>query len=150
MDTLMRRADWLLLLLSDRTLDPDGSTTLDPVRIQKGMFLLSKRGPHKQLYDFQPYNWGPFSRDVYSDLDQLVAQGLVEQESRPGQSWSLYKLSEDGYMLASKVASSTDENAVRWMAQLRRYLTSRSFNELLTEIYSLHPEYATRSQFASQ
>lgn len=48
----------------------------------KGMFLLSKEGPPEllNLYHFEPYHWGPFDKAVYSDLDELEADGLIASE----------------------------------------------------------------------
>lgn len=146
----MDRSDWLLLLISRDALGVEGPDSLDPVRIQKGMFLLSQRGPARGLYDFRPYNWGPFSRDVYNDLDRLVGLGIAVSEHVPGQSWCRYSLSERGEQRAAEVAVGSDKQSLRWMAELRRFLTARSFGQLLEDVYREFPQYATRSRFASK
>ena len=60
--------DWLLLLF-------DGAgEPLDRVRIQKSMFLFAERSkaPGGEKYRFTPYHYGPFSFDIYPDLDWVA------------------------------------------------------------------------------
>ena len=66
------RRDWLLLLVGLRTEGPDAA--LDPVRSQKGMFLLRQRGilDDTESYEFTPYHYGPYSFELRSDLEALV------------------------------------------------------------------------------
>jgi len=144
----MNRADWILLLLDKDGLQVDGPDAMDPVRIQKGMFLLNERGPAPGLYTFRPYNWGPFSSDVYRDLDTLVEAGLVSATPMPGRSWSVYALTAQGRAVARTVASEAGTDAEQWIAQLRRFLTERSFARLLRDVYAAYPGMATRSHFA--
>lgn len=70
------RQDWLLLLF-------DGAEPpLDRVRIQKSMFLFAERSRavDSEKYSFTPYHYGPFSFEIYPDLDRLVREGLLRQE----------------------------------------------------------------------
>ncbi len=144
----MPRSDWLLLLLTKSALGVDGPEGLDPVRIQKGMFLTSMRGPAKGLYAFRPYNWGPFSPAVYGDLDRLVDEGLVLREDVAGRDWQRYSPSPAGVEAAREFAESQKPVSVQWMGSCRRFLTERSFTQLLRDVYAAYPEYATASQFS--
>jgi uncharacterized protein len=71
------RKDWLLVALSESA---DGY--LSPVQIQKALFLFRKgaegRFDSSQFYDFAPYHYGPFSPDIYYDLEELEKRGLVQ------------------------------------------------------------------------
>jgi hypothetical protein len=62
----VNRSDWLLLLLAFKA--ESDSPALDPIRVQKGMFLVAEEGglPAEERYDFTPYSWGPYCRDVRS------------------------------------------------------------------------------------
>ena len=144
----MPRSDWLLLLLTKSVLGVDGPEGLDPVRIQKGMFLTSMRGPAKNLYTFRPYNWGPFSPAVYGDLDRLVDEGLVLREDVAGRNWQRYSPSPAGVEVAGEFAKSLGDVSLKWMGSCRRFLTERSFTQLLRDVYAAYPEYATASQFS--
>ena len=143
----VNRSDWIVLLLARDELHVDGPESLDPVRIQKGMFLLSEIGPAKALYSFRPYNWGPFSSDIYGDLDGLVRSGLVSQDTAPGRTWARYSLTESGRTAAHEIAEAAGNETVTWIGDMRRFLTERSFAQLLNDVYARFPDMATRSQF---
>jgi hypothetical protein len=139
------RGDWLLLFLSREALGVDGPEGLDPIRIQKGLFLLSRRGPARNLYPFRPYNWGPFSADIYSDLERLEESGLISGDRMPGRSWRLYRCTAAGDAQAIEVASHLRRVELDWLGQTRRFVTERSFDGLLRDIYHEYPEYAQKS-----
>jgi DNA-binding PadR family transcriptional regulator len=141
------RSTWLLLLLDRDALGASGPEELDPVRIQKGMFLLSERGPRRGIYDFQAYDWGPFSSAIYADLASLTRQGYLAEERVPGRTWSTYRLTARGHDRASAAAGQVSKEATAWLRQAREFLTTRSFAELLREIYALYPDYAVNSRF---
>lgn len=136
---------WLLLLLSAEALGADGPEELDPIRIQKGMFLLSDRGPARGAYEFRPYNWGPFSSQIYQDLEALERRGLVESRRLPGRTWRAYQTTRVGDKRAVKIAQQLDPEHVRWLGRVREFLTDRSFVQLLREIYRVYPQYKPRS-----
>lgn len=80
---------------------------LDPVRLQKGMFLFAQETdvPARQKYEFRAYNYGPMSPDIYSDIDKLVASGLVEPVAVEGQSWSRYRPTKTVYTTAANCSA---------------------------------------------
>jgi uncharacterized protein YwgA len=143
----LNRPDWLLLLLDRDALGAEGPEGLDPVRIQKGMFLLSKRGPARGLYDFRAYDWGPFSSDIYTDLAMLARRGYLSEERVLGRTWSTYRVTAQGHERAVTVAANAGAGSSTWLRQAREFLTSRSFAQLLREIYELYPDYAVNSRF---
>jgi hypothetical protein len=140
------RRDWLLLFLSPGVLGSGGADAVDPIRIQKGMFLLSQRGPARDLYGFEPYNWGPFSPEIYRDLEQLRREHLVERQPVPGGTWSRWRATPEGENEARRVAERLAPDDVTWLASARSFVTSRSFKRLLRDIYAEYPEYATQSR----
>ena len=57
----------------------------------KYIFLLQKEGTTGQtLYHFVPYKYGPFTRELYQDLEALAAEGSssVTESNRRGQNRS--------------------------------------------------------------
>lgn len=142
----MDRQDWLLLLLALR----DSSEPLDPVRLQKGMFLLAQEGglPAAQRYEFRAFDYGPLSPEIYSDLDFLVGRGRVEQLAAPGYSWSRYKITPQGLMAASRtLQDETSLAAVSHLAEIKRGVLRRDFASLLRYVYEKYPDYAVNSVF---
>ncbi len=91
---MLRRVDWLLLFIGL----PRGKFFTDQIRVMKGMFLLDQGGPQvlRDLYDFRPYDYGPFDTQVYHDLDWLVSQGLVDVSHIVGTNRQVYELTRKG------------------------------------------------------
>ena len=143
----MKQSDWLILLLGFKgeTLSP----ALDPVRIQKGMFLLAKEGglPPSEVYKFEPYNWGPYSRSLRNDLDRLTAEGFVQTRNVSGYSWSRYSLTTDGLAYARRLLKDTPSDICHSVIAIKRRITALSFSRLLQDVYANYPEYATKSLF---
>jgi hypothetical protein len=140
--------DWLTLLIAFEGA-PEG---LDPVRIQKGMFLFARETdvPATQKYDFRPYNYGPMSRQIYDDLDALVAGDLVEQVPVRGQSWTLYRATAQGVTRGNELvaqAGALYPQAVEHLFATKGAVASVSFEELLTDVYDRYPDMATKSVF---
>jgi DNA-binding PadR family transcriptional regulator len=142
------RSGWLVLLLDRDALGAAGPEELDPVRVQKGMFLLSERGPARGIYTFRAYDWGPFSSAIYSDLDALVTQGYLDRQRVPGRTWCTYQVTPSGHELASGMAQQIGPTHVGWLRSAREFLTTRSFAQLLREIYEEYPDFAVNSRFS--
>lgn len=140
---LNARRGWLAAVLAAGT--PD--RTLDPVRIQKAMFLLSEEGPAplKHLYEFQPYHFGPCSFDLYRDLDALEAEGVVKSDVPPGQTWKIYELTEKGQEVGRAALASAGAAERSAVQSTMDFVLTRSFRRLLKDVYAKYPEYATKS-----
>lgn len=144
----MRARDWLLLLIA-----ADGTPAgLDPVRLQKGMFLLAEEAalPHRERYRFVAYNYGPMSRGLYRGLRDLVRTGLVERRSVPGLAWGHYAVTAAGAREAHRLESSLGARARTRLERLREIkarIADQDFGALLTDVYERYPDYATRSVF---
>jgi DNA-binding PadR family transcriptional regulator len=113
------------------------------------MFLLDQRGPlrGRELYSFRPYNWGPFSGQIYADLDWLSLRGFLHEEGVPGRTWKRYSVTEQGRERAGGLIEEMTRDEIEWLGKARRFVTSRSFTRLLSDVYDAYPEFATRSQF---
>ena len=143
----MDRTDWLLLFLSDPVRHNARPRSLEPLRIMKGMFLASKRGVGvlKDLYEFRAYDYGPFTAEIYRDLDALAAVGLVVQDAVPGRSWRTYRPTEEGAARAQQLASKIDPQAASTIAEAYSFVANRGFLRLLRDIYAEFPEYAVNT-----
>ncbi|HEX2086882.1 MAG TPA: hypothetical protein VHF89_14475 [Solirubrobacteraceae bacterium] len=144
----MTPADWLLLLVA---LDAP-ACGLEPVRVQKALFLLAREGglPRSERYWFVPYNYGPMSPRIYRDVDVLVRRGLLERLAVPGYAWGRVRATEAGRRRADRLvaqATARERRALATLAAIRRLVVSLGFADLLATIYDRHPEYAVRSVF---
>jgi uncharacterized protein YwgA len=145
----MSRSDWLLILCAYQGA-PRG---LDPVRLQKGMFLFARSGarPGREQYVFRPYDYGPMSPQIYKDLDSLVEEGLLEPHDVPGKRWSRYVVTDRGRAAAAArlktLASEHDKASAQTLYAIKQSIADVSFNELLDRVYEEHPDMAVNSVF---
>ena len=80
------REDVLLLLLSALS-DPNAKQRMAGItRLEKMMFLLQKEtefsGKLHNKFNFEAWKFGPFSKEIYEDLDLLASLDLVEIRER--------------------------------------------------------------------
>jgi uncharacterized protein YwgA len=123
---------------------------LDRIRIQKAIFLLTRRGTPEwqELYRYKPYNWGPYSSQLADDMDKLVGQGLVEVADVPGSRYPRYQATAEGEARATEIWSVLKPKERDFIRSVRSYVTGRSFTRLLREVYAEYPEFATASYFS--
>lgn len=143
----MTAKDWLLVFIAD----DEAGEGIDPVRLQKGMFLLAQEAglPVRQRYRFIPYNYGPMSRGVYRDVGLLADERLLVERPVAGYAWGRLVATDKGRAQAEALvaeAAVTPER-LRALRDIRRTVSGASFAELLREIYRRYPEYAVRSVF---
>jgi hypothetical protein len=147
----MTRRDWLLLLVAHEG-DREG---LDPIRIQKGLFLLAEEGglPAPERYWLVPYNYGPMSSRLYRDVDVLVRRGLLERRAVDGRSWRLVRATGEGHERARALrahAGRRDTAVLTRLQGIRQLIDGLDFTRLLETIYERYPAYAARSVFRRQ
>jgi hypothetical protein len=127
---------------------------LDPIRIMKGIFIFTMEAPDAWLtpdsrYNFKPYSWGPYSKEVDSDLSRLTLYGYLNQTQAIGKSWNYYSLSALGKEKAAEAAAALPPAAVAYLSKIREFLLGLTFRKLLDTVYARWPEYAVNSVFKS-
>jgi uncharacterized protein len=147
-EATMNRTDLALLLMSHVAGSPAESYPLDRIRVQKGVFLLTQRGnpAWRPLYTYRPYNWGPYSSQLAIDTDAMLSRGYLE--SVPGARHGQYRTTATGEDRARQLWGGISEQERSFIRTVRAYVTSRSFTQLLREVYAAYPNYATASQFS--
>ena len=139
-----------LLLASPRLSDEAESQPLDRLRMQKAVFLLNQNGPTswRSLYQFEPYNWGPFCRSLQDDLRRLVDDGKLELRETHPHRYSSYVSTGQGATEAVEILEGLESSTLTFLREIRRFVTTRSFNQLLRDVYGAFPEFAVKSQFS--
>ncbi len=132
----------LILLLADGA---EGPYDLDPVRVMKGCFIISQAGrpAWRTLFQFRPYDYGPFDTRVYNARDALLSDGLLRAD-RSGR-YDSYTLTDDGEARISEITEELGQHDADWVRSIGRYVTSKSFSKLLDEIYIRWPDFTTQS-----
>lgn len=64
-----------------------------------------------------------------------------------GRTWSTYRVTARGHELAVEKAGRVGSTTVGWLRKAREFLTTRSFAQLLRDIYAEYPNYAVNSRF---
>ena len=111
------RQDWLLLAIRDR---------IEPIQLQKTLFKFSQESgaPAVELYDFEPYNWGPCSFQIYEDMAQLRSQDLVEMIPT-GRGWNIYGLTAKGEQQVAE--HSNGSSLAECLDEIRTYVGGRRY-----------------------
>jgi uncharacterized protein YwgA len=142
----MKARDRLLLFVA-----LDGAPRgLDPVRLQKGMFLDAEEGgaADGEKYGFVAYNYGPMSAQIYTDLEDLVSEGLVEAVPVKGQSWSRYVATDKGLKEGRELLAKEPSDAVAQnLYRIKKDVASKTFKALLEDVYEKYPKFAEKSVF---
>lgn len=138
----MEKRDWLLLSIGDK---------MEPIQIQKALFkfAMESKAPENELYTFVPYNWGPLSTEIYDDLTELREEGLVDF-TPSGRGWNIYHVAEASKEKQNALKNQANPDLLAQLSAARDYVTSRSFEKLLEDIYTEYPDYATSSLFKKE
>jgi uncharacterized protein YwgA len=122
-----------------------------PVQIQKAMFLTSDKVANafarSALYDFQPYDYGPFDRQVYLDIENLEQRGLAQINQNPTNRWRTYSASPLGVTEGRRLSGSLEFDDVAVIERIVSLVRSLSFNDLVSAIYRAYPHMRERSVF---
>jgi hypothetical protein len=124
---------------------------LDPVRVQKAMFLfaIDERSKSNEIYDFERSSYGPSSLRIYGDLKILVAKRLVEANPEKGMGWSLYSPTDEGIAAGQELLRmEPDETAARLLSEIKSEVSRHTAGQLIDDLYDRFPEYASECVFA--
>jgi hypothetical protein len=143
----MKPRDWTLL-----TLAMAKGRNLQPVQLQKALFLLSRELTPVELgtsdfYNFDAYDYGPFSANIYSDAETLESEGLVEISRPPAVRFRLFKATSQGIAESSRLIDSLPESARDYLGRVVPWVETHSFNEIVRYVYQKFPEMRANSVF---
>jgi len=135
---MLTRTDWLLRFIAGAE-GYDG--WIDRIRIMKGMFLFQAEAPAppEVNYRFQPYDYGPFTAEIYRDLEALIENGHVLD--LPG--GKSYRATQQGRDHLSNLQF--PPKPLEGLINMRVEVSDLNFRDLLKRVYSAHPESARRS-----
>lgn len=140
----MKRADVLLAALAAAE-----RKYFYPVHLQKTLFLVDYKLPQlfHQRYAFQPYDYGPFDKDVYADADALQHAGLVAIVQEPGEYYRTYCATAKGLEVGEHLLAAMPPQSAVLVRQIANIVTRLGFKELVTAIYKSFPEMKVNSVF---
>jgi hypothetical protein len=142
----MNRRDLVLAVLA-----ASGGRPYTPVQIQKALFLISRNTGHVidegEGFNFQPYDYGPFDKAVYTEAEGLMADGRAEIAPSGFGSWSTYAASDVGVVRGRQLLNDLRPETRDYILGVCEWVRRLSFNSLVKSIYDAYPEMRARSIF---
>ncbi len=128
---------------------PAGVGSYTPVQVQKLLFLIQDKVPvlSRSGFNFQAYDYGPFDKNVYVELENLQKEGLVRIYEEPGCPWRSYSLTPDGVEKGKEVFNALDQTARDTITTLSSFVRALSFSQLVSAVYKAYPEMKENSVF---
>jgi hypothetical protein len=140
----MNRRDIMLAALSSG----GESALFTPVQVQKLFFLIDRElgdragGPH---FSFQPYDYGPFDRAVYHELETLARLGLVRFDEQ--RSPKRFALTDEGLARGRQLLRLLDPQVRDYLSRVAAWVRALSFGALVSAIYQKYPDMKVNSIF---
>lgn len=119
-----------------------------PVQVQKLLFLIDREIPRLvggPLFDFAPYDYGPFDKRVYETLEALAEPGLVIDQYRG--TMRVFSLTPSGQAKGDQFLNQLDEKASEYIRRASAFIRDLSFSQLVSSIYKAYPEMRQNSVF---
>ncbi len=140
----MKRTDVLLAALAA----PE-QKSFYPVHLQKTLFLIDYKLPRlfEKRYAFEPYDYGPFDKNVYADADALEKAGLITIMQDAGDHYRTYRATEKGLELGRQLLTRMPPQSAAVIRQISNIVTRLGFSELVTAIYRSFPDMKRNSVF---
>lgn len=143
----------LLLLYAPGSLgqinEPIGGIT----RLQKELFLVQKMLQDegiKYKYPFRPYRMGPFSRDLYKDIEWLKSEDVIEEKRvyfKNKGIYRIFKLTPKGRKEVSDlIKKPTTSRMLKVVEQIKRRYNSMNLLDLVEFTHQVFPEYVQEAR----
>ncbi len=144
---ISQRARILLLLLADKgTTKGDNEIVDGSVKLMKQLFLLSKEIKINGFYKFVPYDLGPVSFQVYSDLNHFLKTNLIEDFLLTDTNKTAYRLTKKGMQYLSTLRSKADDKVLKQIHAIKKKYNRMELEDLIIDVYTRYPEYAKKSK----
>lgn len=120
-------------------------------RFQKLVFLAQREREGAAPYDFRADSYGPFSQDLYDDIDRLVAAELIdydEEETDFGNTKQIYTLTEKGEDAIENSDSDDFPVSKAELDALGEEFENVDLWDLLEYVYTEYPRTARNSELS--
>ena len=153
--TVGDRGEWILRLLYA----PDNTGTSRAIygrtRLMNACFLIDKKIKEnfevKTDFDFFAHKYGPFDKHVYTAIEDLEAEGMIEvvdSEELSSEDGDKHKLTPRGKQKASELYAELPERQQDLIDWVKYKPSQRPLSSLVNYVYSNYPEYTTESKIA--
>jgi len=108
------------------------------------LFQMEGNGGRRRLYHFVPYHYGPFAKELYTDLGKLQEEGLVQVESNPEEDKTKITLTDQ--VRTEALLAELPEDLKEDAAAVISTYGDLDHNSLLEVVYEKYPAYAKKSR----
>lgn len=144
-DMLTKRQKIVLAALA-----ADRGAAFAPVQVQKLFFLMDAKLADilgGKQFAFEPYDYGPFDRAVYVELECLAKRGLASIAEIQSGERRRYSLTNAGQSEGELQLKKLPEEITTYLATLSSWVRSLSFAQLVGSVYRAYPEMRAHSIF---
>lgn len=125
-------------------------------RLQKMVFLMQQRfkeqGKDPLLsddFEFIPYDYGPFSKDLYAELDSMSEKSMikdsVEEIGNDNVKYD-YSIQNQGIEFVENQLGQEEAETILQMAEeIKEEYNDVMLSDLIEDVYAEYPEYAKNS-----
>lgn len=178
----------LLLLYSPGRTAEINEPVVGRTRMVKMLFLFSREAmkhfragtsiTEENFYTFFPWNFGPYSQQVFDDLEFFRLRGFIDPEeadeealpesAAEWQAWlstsgtdpddgrvteyteQVYRLNKKGLAFAARLYESLSPEQRKLLKEFKRKTTSTPLRALLKYVYENYPDQTTKSEIRDQ
>jgi type I restriction enzyme S subunit len=115
--------------------------------VMKNMFLLQEEQKVPLGYSFVPYKYGPFSKEVYEDMEALEGEMLVVRPKR-GKNVERQEtaIDEEAREDVKQILEAVPQDKRQGLDELMQRYGSMGFEQLLDYVYTKYPGYAVEAK----
>lgn len=111
--------------------------------IQKLFFVMEKEKQISlNLFQYAPYNYGPFSKELSEAINELIEEGLIKETKI--EDYYLYQITEKGKAEA-RSQDTIPLNKQKVINQICQYVKKFKIKDLIRHIYQKYPETTVNS-----
>lgn len=136
----------------------DGQPVEGRTRLQKMIFLLLEQASFfKHRYDFVAHNYGPYSPDLQSDIDDLIREGFLLVNYKTVEEGKIkyeYTITSIGASFITKILANKVLNRkfkfskiLELTKEIKSDVNTKNLSSLLSEIYQRYPDFARYSKY---
>jgi DNA-binding PadR family transcriptional regulator len=129
----------------------DGETIEGITRFQKLVFLAQEEQDGRDPYTFRARDYGPFSKELYADLDRLVAKGFLSCEevtTEFGNTKKVYELNDKGRRAVENSDTADFPVDPAELEEVGQQYGDRDFWDLLEYVYESYPRTTRNSELS--
>ncbi|WP_156184209.1 helix-turn-helix transcriptional regulator [Halostagnicola sp. A56] len=118
-------------------------------RLQKLVFKTQKNILDEDEYEFEPHDYGPFSKELYNDVDSLGEDDYIRceiKETPSGNPKKVYSITDEGEQILDRFSDTDFERKFDDIDELKEKDNDKPILELLSDIYAEYPEMAKNSK----